>query len=49
MAEKLIGWDEDGVFLVIEENGEERSIYYGKNLLQQLPAGLHPRPHWMGE
>lgn len=23
MAEKLIGWDEDGVFLVIEENGEE--------------------------
>ena len=22
MAEKLIGWDEDGVFLLIEENGE---------------------------
>lgn len=23
MAEKLIGWDEDGVFLRVEENGEE--------------------------
>lgn len=23
MAEKLIGWDEDGIFLIVEEDGEE--------------------------
>ncbi len=23
MAEKLLGWDEDGVFLIVEEDGEE--------------------------
>lgn len=23
MAEKLIGWDEDGVFLIVEVNGKE--------------------------
>ncbi len=23
MTEKLIGWDEDGVFLIVEEHGEE--------------------------
>ena len=23
MAEKLIGWDADGIFLIVEENGEE--------------------------
>ena len=23
MTEKLIGWDDDGIFLILEENGEE--------------------------